>query len=81
MEEHEGVHFKPSSSKRNEDDSNSWADPEELSVAQTDGSAEGALLDTQLVSPKGKKRFFFFLFFVFVFFCFFFLSLLFQFTN
>ena len=55
MEEHEGVHFKPSSSKRNEDDSNSWADPEELSVAQTDGSAEGALLDTQLVSPKGKN--------------------------
>ncbi|XP_029340153.1 melanoma inhibitory activity protein 2 isoform X7 [Mus caroli] len=52
MEEHEGVHFKPSSSKRNEEDSNSWADPEELSVAQTDGSAEGALLDTQLVSPK-----------------------------
>uniref|UniRef100_A0A8C6GJN5 Melanoma inhibitory activity protein 2 n=1 Tax=Mus spicilegus TaxID=10103 RepID=A0A8C6GJN5_MUSSI len=52
MEEHEGEHFKPSSSKRNEDDSNSWADPEELSVAQTDGSAEGALLDTQLVSPK-----------------------------
>ncbi|XP_029396425.1 melanoma inhibitory activity protein 2 isoform X3 [Mus pahari] len=52
MGEHEGVHFKPSSSKRNEEDSNSWVDPEGLSVAQTDGSVEGVLLDTQLVSPK-----------------------------
>ncbi|XP_031213756.1 melanoma inhibitory activity protein 2 isoform X2 [Mastomys coucha] len=49
---HEGLHFKPSSSKRNEEDSESWADPEELSVAQADGSVEGALLDTQLASPE-----------------------------
>ncbi|XP_076797956.1 melanoma inhibitory activity protein 2 isoform X5 [Arvicanthis niloticus] len=54
MEDHEGVNFKSSSSKRNEEDSESWVDPEELSVAQTDSSVEDALLgDTQLVSPKG----------------------------
>ncbi|XP_052041749.1 melanoma inhibitory activity protein 2 isoform X3 [Apodemus sylvaticus] len=50
---HEGVHFKSSSFKRNEEDSNSWADPEELFVGQTGGSVEDALLgDTQLASPR-----------------------------
>ncbi|GAB1297462.1 Melanoma inhibitory activity protein 2 [Apodemus speciosus] len=52
----EGVHVKPSPFKRNEEDSNSWADPEELFVGQTDRSEEGALLgDTRLASPKESQ--------------------------
>ncbi|XP_028637553.1 melanoma inhibitory activity protein 2 isoform X4 [Grammomys surdaster] len=53
MEVLEGVHSKASSSERNEEDSKSWEDPEELFVVHTDSSVEDALLgDTQLVSPK-----------------------------
>ncbi|XP_040598965.1 melanoma inhibitory activity protein 2 isoform X3 [Mesocricetus auratus] len=49
---HEEIHFKTSSSKRNEEDSESWEDPEGPAVAETDMSLEGALLGSQLVSQK-----------------------------
>ncbi|EGW00336.1 Melanoma inhibitory activity protein 2 [Cricetulus griseus] len=49
---HEGIHFKTSSSKRSEEDSESWVDSEGPAVAETDMSVEGALLHSQLVSQK-----------------------------
>ncbi|XP_049989829.1 melanoma inhibitory activity protein 2-like, partial [Alexandromys fortis] len=49
---HEETHSKSSSSKRNEEDSESWEDPEGPGVADTDGSVEGALLGSQLVSQQ-----------------------------
>lgn len=52
---HEGIHFKTSSSKRSEEDSESWVDSEGPAVAETDMSVEGALLHSQLVSQKGKR--------------------------
>lgn len=52
---HEETHSKISSSKRNEEDSEFWEDPEGPAVADTDGSVEGALLGSQLVSQQGKK--------------------------
>ncbi|XP_041514076.1 melanoma inhibitory activity protein 2 isoform X6 [Microtus oregoni] len=49
---HEETHSKSSSSKRNEEDSEFWEDPEGPAVADTDGSVEGALLGSQLVSQQ-----------------------------
>ncbi|XP_035293858.1 melanoma inhibitory activity protein 2 isoform X2 [Cricetulus griseus] len=54
---HEGIHFKTSSSKRSEEDSESWVDSEGPAVAETDMSVEGALLHSQLVSQKEEIRF------------------------
>lgn len=52
---HEGMHFKTLSLERNQEDSGSWEDPEGPAVADTDGSEEGDLLGSQLVSQQGKK--------------------------
>ncbi|XP_075804482.1 melanoma inhibitory activity protein 2 isoform X7 [Microtus pennsylvanicus] len=49
---HEETHSKSSSSKRNEEDSEFWEDPEGPAVADTDSSVEGALLGSQLVSQQ-----------------------------
>ncbi|XP_038192459.1 melanoma inhibitory activity protein 2 isoform X3 [Arvicola amphibius] len=49
---HEGTHSKSSPPKRNEEDSESWEDPEGPAVADADGSVEGALLGSQLVSQQ-----------------------------
>nr|XP_048271771.1 melanoma inhibitory activity protein 2 isoform X3 [Myodes glareolus] len=48
----EGIHSKTSSLKRNEEDSESWEDPEGPAVVDTGSSVEGALLGSQLVSQQ-----------------------------
>ncbi|XP_037066456.1 melanoma inhibitory activity protein 2 isoform X5 [Peromyscus leucopus] len=48
----EGIHFKTSSLKGNEEDAESWAASEGPAVAETDRSVGGALLGSQLVSQK-----------------------------
>ncbi|KAL1789685.1 cTAGE family member 5 isoform X1 [Sigmodon hispidus] len=52
MKVHEGIHFKTSSLKRNEEDSESWVASEGPAVTETDKSVEGVLLGSQLVPQK-----------------------------
>ncbi|XP_059135854.1 melanoma inhibitory activity protein 2-like [Peromyscus eremicus] len=57
MRVHEGIHFKTSSLKGNEEDSESQVASEGPAVAEIDRSVEGALLGSQLVSQKEEIRF------------------------